>query len=56
MHWPQIIYITITALTLLITTICDYTLPRKPELPIHLVVSAFYIWLLWMGGFFGGAQ
>jgi hypothetical protein len=55
MHWPQITYLALTFVSTLIIAVLDHLLERKPQAPVTVLVCAFYIWLLWAGGFFGGA-
>jgi MFS-type transporter involved in bile tolerance (Atg22 family) len=53
LHWPQVVYLAICAIQILLAVVCDYALDRKPQTPMFLAFAAFYIWLLWSGGFFG---
>jgi hypothetical protein len=54
LHWPQYVWIAMTAFTLLVAAVMD----GKPKtgnhsLALYMLSVAFGAWLLWCGGFFG---
>jgi len=54
-HWPQITWIVLAVLGLLING-ANHGKPRDGEYNgfISIVVTGIMAWLLWSGGFFGG--
>lgn len=56
-HWPQIIYASIYALTLL-TYAAKNGQPTNAtyNFPVVLVMCGFWTWIMYMGGFFNGTS
>lgn len=56
LHWPQITWLIIVVLLLLLRLAGTRTAAKRAEFWLQLVAVVFMAWLLWCGGFFSQAN